>query len=136
LKDDKAGKLDSLNDILSTKKKKGAEEEEEVDSNRTKKRWTLALVLQMSALPIPVPWLPRPLKLPRRQSHQGTPRRGRLRLLRFGFSFSHSNRLSCGWKDQLYVLFWMEKIDPLFSCSVNLVVVGKSHTSPVIHEEH
>jgi hypothetical protein len=28
------------------------------------------------------------------------------------------------------------KTDPLFSCLVNLVVVGKSPVSPVIHEEH
>jgi hypothetical protein len=50
LKDDKAGKLDSFKDILSAKKKKGVEEEEEevvveVDSKRTRRRWTSALVL-------------------------------------------------------------------------------------------
>jgi hypothetical protein len=37
---------------------------------------------------------------------------------------------------KLYVYFLMEKIDPLFSYSVNLVVVGKSLVSSVIHEEH
>jgi hypothetical protein len=79
---------------------------------------------------------PEPLKLPQHRSHQGTPRRGRLRLLGLDFSFSCSNRWSCGWKDQWYVFFWMEKINPLFSYSVNLVVVGKSHVSPIIHEEH
>jgi hypothetical protein len=97
-----------------------------------RRRWTSALVLQIPA----VTWLPQPLKLPRHQSHRGTPRRGRLRLLRFGFTDSCSDRWSCGSKVQWYVLFWMEKINPLFSCSVNLVVVGKSLVSPVIHEEH
>jgi hypothetical protein len=34
------------------------------------------------------------------------------------------------------MFFLMEMIDPLFSCSVNLVLVGKSLVSLVIHEEH
>jgi hypothetical protein len=93
LKDDKAGKLDLFKDIPSAKE----EEEEEVDSKRTKKKMDLSTGPSNVSPANLGPMAPQPLKLPRRQSHRGTPRRGHLRLLRFGFSFSLSNRWSCGW---------------------------------------
>jgi hypothetical protein len=39
--------------------------------------------------------------------------------------------------ERFMVCFFLDaKIDPLFSCSVNLVVVGRSLVSSVVHEEY
>jgi hypothetical protein len=138
LEDDKVGKLDSFKDIPSAKKK-GAEEEEEeevVDLKRTKKKMDLGAGPSNASTANLGPVAPPAIESPSTLESSGNSSRGRFRLLRFGFSFSCSKRWSCGWKDQWYVFFWMEKVDPLFSCSVNLVVVGKSPVFPVIHEEH
>jgi hypothetical protein len=54
LKDDKADKLDSFKDILSQRRKR-VQRRRRWTQRGPRRRWTSALVLQMSALPIPVP---------------------------------------------------------------------------------
>jgi hypothetical protein len=54
LKDDKADKLDSFKDILSQRRKR-VQRRRRWTRRGPRRRWTSALVLQMSALPIPVP---------------------------------------------------------------------------------
>jgi hypothetical protein len=110
LKDDKAGKLDSLMDILSAKKKKGAEEEE-VDSKRTKKKMDVDASPSNTSPTNPGPVAPPTIEAP------STPVIGELLggvVLDYsdlGFSFSCSNRWSVDGKiNGMFSFKWKRSI--------------------------